>query len=270
MLAASLGCAERVMGERPALLQDVLPFLERDDAIVLLEEAAAMPDLADKLLADLEGAPANLAEFGVDHPRAEPAGALLPTRLPLVDEVRWKVRMAAVVALCARYGRSPAADSSETEGLLRVLGRETSVAAHTAPTAVRAALASFKREVARPEVLAALVKGMAQGPFVGEAAAPPSPNADTSALAFAGLRLEVVNVPDGGVVLVMQQADRVLWRRKLSANSGIIESARAATVRELGDLGWVATLDVVWTFGRETARVYIGPDGGLLFYVVTV
>jgi len=133
----------------------------------------------------------------------------------------------------------------------------------------------FHGLVARPELYAAMIATMDDGPFMGlpYEAAQPLPAAQTKTLdEQTELRLCKVERPREPWVLQCVREGKLAWSRVISAapDESVVELGfRDSKPMPLGTYGWKVFLQAKWSYGSEACYLYLGPDAKLLFYYLS-
>lgn len=164
--------------------------------------------------------------------------------------------------------------------LARVAGAPTPVFALGDHGGNRAGLEQLVRwydaAVAKPEVLAATIFTLDNGPFIGLPYATESLLPDSQRLRVDELlELRLAKVERDGEPWVMQcvRDGKLAWSRVVSGlPDGEVEDVEFVDVSPigLGEYGWHVPFKVSWTYGGvEQAHLYLDPAGELRFYFLS-
>ncbi|HTF90143.1 MAG TPA: hypothetical protein VK843_17140 [Planctomycetota bacterium] len=132
----------------------------------------------------------------------------------------------------------------------------------------------FRSAVAKPEMYAAMIATVDDGPYVGLAyeAKEPLEAIQTQKLGKdIELRLCKVDRPKEPFVLQVVSKDKLLWSRVVSGgpDESVVEVQLRSKPGQLDEYGWKVFLSVKWSQGSESAYLYLDPEGRMLFYFMT-
>jgi len=133
----------------------------------------------------------------------------------------------------------------------------------------------FHATVGRPEVMAAMIFTMDDGPYAGlpYETSRVFPSTDTKAL-DEHIELRLAEIERDGEPWLLQcvRDGELLWSRVVSGKpDGGVRSARfsQSEAQPLGTYGWKVFMRVEWTYGAEGAHIYVDTEGNLLFYFLS-